>query len=100
MFLNFFCLWKIWEPWPIRDILDFAKYRTMMYRIGFLLYRTIILAFLVDLLSLMICAKIQLQGILGSGEDFLRFLPYMDMATILVKRPQPQPFKQSFVTPI
>ena len=22
---KFFCLWKIWEPWQIRDILDFAK---------------------------------------------------------------------------
>ena len=35
-------------------------------------------------------AKIQLQGILGSGkEDFLRFLPYMGMAAILVNGPQP-----------
>ena len=31
---------------------------------------TIILATLVDLLYAMICAKIQPQGILGSGEDF------------------------------
>ena len=31
---------------------------------------TIILATLVDLSSLMICAKIQPKGILGSGEDF------------------------------
>ena len=37
----------------------------------------------------MICAKIQLQGILGSGEeDFERFLPYMGMAAILVNGPQ------------
>ena len=48
---------------------------------------TIILATLVDLLSPMICAKIQPQGILGSGEeDFKRFLPYMSMAAILVNR--------------
>ena len=33
----------------------------------------------------MICAKIQPQGILGSGEeDFSRFLPYMGMAAFLV----------------
>ena len=36
---------------------------------------TIILATLVDLPSPMICAKIQPQGILGSGEDFKKFLP-------------------------
>ena len=35
-------------------------------------------------------AKIQPQGILGSGEeDFLRFLPYMGMAAILVNGPWP-----------
>ena len=44
------------------------------------------LATLADLPSPMICAKIQPQGILGSGEeDFWRFLPYMGMAAILVK---------------
>ena len=32
--------------------------------------RTIILAMVVDLLSLMICAKIRLHGSFGSGEDF------------------------------
>ena len=46
---------------------------------------TIILANLADLPSLMIYAKFQLQGILDSGEDFLKDLPYMGMATILVK---------------
>ena len=46
----------------------------------------------------MIRATIQPKGILGSGEeDFLRFLPYMVMAAILVNGPQP--FKQSFVPP-
>ena len=51
---------------------------------------TVILAILVDLLSPMICAKIQPQGILGSGEeDFYRFLPYMGMAAILVNGPWP-----------
>ena len=46
---------------------------------------TIILAILVDLLSPMIYAKIQPQGILGSGEEyFIFFLPYMGMAAILV----------------
>ena len=50
----------------------------------------IILATLVDLSSPMICAKIQPKGILSSGEeDFLRFLPYMGMAAILVNGPQP-----------
>ena len=39
---------------------------------------------------MIIYAKIQPQGILGSGEeDFKRFLPYMGMAAILVNRPQP-----------
>ena len=38
----------------------------------------------------MIYAKIQPQGILDSGEeDFLRFLPYMGMADILVNGWQP-----------
>ena len=45
---------------------------------------------LVDLQSLMICAKFQPQGILGSGEvDFQLFLPYMGMAAILVNGQQP-----------
>ena len=44
----------------------------------------------------MICAKIQTQGVLGFWEeDFLKFLPYMDMAAILVNAPQL--FQQSFV---
>ena len=49
----------------------------------------LILATLVDLQSLMICAKIQPQGILGSGEEFYRFLPYMRMAAILVNGLRP-----------
>ena len=45
---------------------------------------------LVDLPSLMICAKIQPPGILGSGEeDFLKKIPYVGMAVILVNRPRP-----------
>ena len=45
---------------------------------------------LVNLSSPMICAKIQPQGILGSGEEeFWRFLPYMGMAAILVNGPGP-----------
>ena len=45
---------------------------------------------LVDLLSPMIPAKVQPQGILGSGgEDFLRFFPYMGVAAILVNKPWP-----------
>ena len=48
-------------------------------------YTTIILATLVDLSSPMICAKIQPQGILISGEeDFKKFLPHMGMAAIWV----------------
>ena len=38
----------------------------------------------------MICANIQPQGILGSGEeDFSRLLSYMEMAAILVNEPRP-----------
>ena len=38
----------------------------------------------------MIYAKIQPQGILGSGEeDFKRFLPYMGMAATLVNGMRP-----------
>ena len=37
----------------------------------------------------MIYAKIQPEGVLGSGEeDFYRFLPYMGMAAILVDGPR------------
>ena len=51
---------------------------------------TFILAISVDLPSPMIYAKIQPQGILGSGEeDFSRFLPYIGMAAILVNGPRP-----------
>ena len=32
----------------------------------------------------MLYTKIQPQSFLGSGEDFLVFLPYMDMAAILI----------------
>ena len=50
---------------------------------------TIILTILVDLPSLVSCAKIQPHGILCSGEeDFLRFLPYMGIAAILVNGPR------------
>ena len=50
----------------------------------------IILATLVDLSSPMTCAKIQAQGILGSGEeDFQMFLPYMGMSATLVNGPRP-----------
>ena len=50
----------------------------------------LLLATLVDLLSPMICAQIQPQGILGSGEeDFERVLPYMGMAAVLVNEPRP-----------
>ena len=47
---------------------------------------TIILATLVDPLSLMIYANIQLQSILGSRGRFLKVLPYMGMAAILVNK--------------
>ena len=51
---------------------------------------TIILAIFIDLPTPMICAKIQPQGILSSGEeDFWRFLLYMGMAAIFVNRPKP-----------
>ena len=51
---------------------------------------TILLAMLVDLPSPMIPAKIQPQGILGSGgEDIERFLSYMGVAAILVNGPRP-----------
>ena len=51
---------------------------------------TIILATLVDPLSLMIYANIQPRSILGSREEeFKRFLPYMGMAAILVNEPWP-----------
>ena len=42
-------------------------------------HRTIILAVFVDLLSPIICAKIRVQCLFGSGEDFKRVLPYMGM---------------------
>ena len=49
-----------------------------------------ILAILVDLPSSMTYAKIQPQGILGSGEEyFKRFLTYTGKAAILVNGLQP-----------
>ena len=46
----------------------------------------------------MLHAKFRNHGTFGSEEDFLRFLPYMGVAAILVKRPGP--FIQIFVSPI
>ena len=37
----------------------------------------------------MIHAKFQDHRTSGSGEDFLRFLPYLGMAAILVMSPKP-----------
>ena len=46
----------------------------------------------------MLHTKLQYHRSTGSGvEDFLRFLPYMGMAAILVLRPGP--FEQLFVPP-
>ena len=50
---------------------------------------TIILATLVDLPSSMIYAKIQPKDFVLEKMIFLRFLPYMGMAAILVNGPQP-----------
>ena len=45
----------------------------------------------------MLTTKFQGHRPFGSGEDFLRFLPYMGMAAILVM--WPGPFEQTFVPP-
>ena len=53
-------------------------------------HKTFILAIMVDLLSPIICAKIRPHSLFGSEEeDFLRFVPYMSMAAILVNGSQP-----------
>ena len=39
----------------------------------------------VELESSMLYTKIQPESFLGSGEDFQEFLPYMDMAAILLR---------------
>ena len=74
-FFPYKCIGK--QTWPCRK--KVKRQRT-----------TILLAILVDLSSPMIPAKVQPQGILGSGgEDFWRFLPYMGVAAILVNGPWP-----------
>ena len=48
----------------------------------------------------MVHTKFQGHPPLGSREDFKRFLPYMDIATILVMRPgtfEDGPFEDAFV---
>ena len=61
--------------------------------------RDIIWKILVVLTYTMLHTKFQGHRSLGSGEeDFLRFLPYMGMAAILVM--WPEPFEQLFVPPI
>ena len=61
--------------------------------------REIIWTILVVLTYTMLHTKFQGHRSIGSGEeDFLRFLPYMDMAAILVM--WPEPFEQLFVPPI
>ena len=61
--------------------------------------REIIWTILVVLTYTMLHTKFQGHRSIGSGEeDFLRFLPYMGMAAILVM--WPKPFEQLFVPPI
>ena len=61
--------------------------------------REIISTILVVLTYTMLHTKFQGHRSIGSGEeDFLRFLPYMGMAAILVM--WPEPFEQLFVPPI
>ena len=61
--------------------------------------REIIWTILVVLTYTMLHTKFQGHRSIGSGEeDFLRFLPYMGMAAILVM--WPEPFEQFFVPPI
>ena len=61
--------------------------------------REIIWTILVVLTYTMLHTKFQGHQSIGSGEeDFLRFLPYMGMAAILVM--WPEPFEQVFVPPI
>ena len=61
--------------------------------------REIIWTILVVLTYTMLYTKFQGHRSIGSGEeDFLRFLPYMGMAAILVM--WPEPFEQLFVPPI
>ena len=43
----------------------------------------------------MLHTKFQGHGYIDSGEDFLRFLPYMGMAAMLVMRPNS--FEQIFI---
>ena len=60
--------------------------------------RVIIWTILVVLAKTMLHTKFQSHPAIGSGEeDFLRFLPYMGMAAILVM--WPGPFEQLFVPP-
>ena len=49
-----------------------------------------------NLITLVICYKFQ-ENLFGSGENFLRFLPYMGMAAILIM--WPELFEQTFVPP-
>ena len=61
--------------------------------------REILWTILVVLTYTMLHTKFQGHRSIGSGEeDFLRFLPYMGMAAILVM--WPEPFEQFFVPPI
>ena len=61
--------------------------------------REIIWTILVVLTYTMLHTKFQGHRSIGSGEeDFLRFLPYMGMAAILVM--SPRPFEQFFIPPI
>ena len=63
--INFFFHTNVWGTYKAyRSKLDLTVKKVVSQ------CRTIILATLVDRPSLMICAKIQLQGVLGSGEDF------------------------------
>ena len=61
--------------------------------------REIIWTILVVLTYTMLHTKFQGHRSIGSGEEeFLRFLPYMGMAAILVM--WPEPFEQLFIPPI
>ena len=89
---QYFSHTNVWFPYKCRGKQTWPRRKKVKRQCT-----TIILATLVDLSSPMICAKIQPQGILNSGEDFERFLPYIVIAAILVNGQRQ--FQQSFVSP-
>ena len=88
------CIWNLGQPRIIIWYKSLCNQIWPWLKIGQGQPRVIIWTTLVVLPYRMLHTRFQGHWSIGSGEDFLRFLPYMSMAAMLVM--WPRPFEQLF----